>query len=116
MAGALAILAPLARAYPRAALTQYELGLALTALGQEEAGLQALRQAVALNGELPEAWRALGERLFAAGDLAGAEQAFAEHARAAVRVPPRPRGGRHIRRTVRGRGTPVASACRPASR
>ncbi len=87
MAGALAILAPLAQAYPRAALTQYELGLALTALGQEEAGLQALRTAVALNRELPEAWRALGERLFVSGDLAGAEKAFAEHARAEVRDP-----------------------------
>lgn len=87
MTGAKAILEPLARAYPRAALTQYELGLVLGALGDAESGLSALRQAVALNRELPEAWRALGERLFAVGDLPGAERAFAEHARAAVRDP-----------------------------
>lgn len=86
-AGAHALLAPLAQAFPRAALTQYELGLVLIELGQEEPGVAALRRAVALNRELPEAWRALGERLFAAGDLAGAERAFAEHARASVRSP-----------------------------
>ena len=81
------VLVPLAQAYPRAALTQYELGVVLSAQGQEAAALVALRQAVTLNRDLAEAWRALGERLFAAGDLAGAEQAFAEHARAAVRDP-----------------------------
>ncbi|WP_293902440.1 tetratricopeptide repeat-containing sulfotransferase family protein [Phenylobacterium sp.] len=85
--GAEAVLAPLALAYPRAALTQYELGLVLGARGEEAAAVAALRQAVTLNRELPDAWRALGDRLFAAGDLAGAERAFAEHARAAVRDP-----------------------------
>ena len=87
LAGARTVLGPLAQAYPRAALTQYELGVVLVADGQEAAGVAALRQAVALNRDLPEAWRALGERLFAAGDLVGAERAFAEHARAAVRDP-----------------------------
>ena len=86
-AGAGAVLSPLAAAFPRAALTQYELGLVLSAQGEAAAGLAALRQAVALNRELPEAWRALGERLFADGDLAGADRAFAEHARAAVTDP-----------------------------
>lgn len=84
LAQAQAVLAPLARAYPRAALTQYELGLVLTARGQPAGGLAALRQAVQLNRDLAEAWRALGDQLFAAGDLAGAERAYAEHARAAV--------------------------------
>jgi tetratricopeptide (TPR) repeat protein len=86
-AGARAILAPLARAYPRAALTQYELGMALGDLGETAAGLTALRIAVSLNRDLPEAWRAIGERLFAEGDIGGAEAAFAEHARAAVQDP-----------------------------
>lgn len=86
-AAAGAVLSPLAAAFPRAALTQYELGLVLSAKGEAAAGLAALRQAVALNRELPEAWRALGERLFADGDLAGADRAFAEHARAAVTDP-----------------------------
>ena len=87
MAGAHAMLAPLAGAFPRAALTQYELGLALRGLGEDAAGVAALRQAVALNCDLADAWRGLGEALFAIGDIAGAEAAFAEHARAAVTDP-----------------------------
>ena len=85
--GALAILAPLAGAYPRAALTQYELGMALADLGEAAAALMALRNATSLNRNLPEPWRALGDRLFADGDLAGADAAYAEHARAAVDDP-----------------------------
>jgi tetratricopeptide (TPR) repeat protein len=81
------ILAPLAAAYPRAALTQYELGMALGDLGETAAAIAALRNAVGLNRDLPDAWRALGDRLFAEGDIAGAEAAFAEHARAAVQDP-----------------------------
>jgi tetratricopeptide (TPR) repeat protein len=84
-APALAILAPLARAFPRAAQTQYELGLVLCARGDETAGQAALRQAVALKPDLAEGWKALGERLFAAGDDAGARAAFARHDRAMVR-------------------------------
>ncbi|MGH6963422.1 MAG: sulfotransferase, partial [Phenylobacterium sp.] len=86
-AAARSILAPLAAAYPRAALTQYELGMALGDLGETAAAIAALRNAVSLNRELPEAWQALGERLFAEGDIAGADAAFAEHARAAVQDP-----------------------------
>ena len=85
--GALAILTPLAGAYPRAALTQYELGMALADVGEAAAALTALRNATALNRDLAEAWRALGDRLFADGDLAGAEAAYAEHARAAIQDP-----------------------------
>jgi len=86
-AGARAVLAPLARAYPRAALTQYELGVVLAAQGEGPAAISALRHAVGLNRDLPEAWRALGRQLFAAGDVGGAENAFAEQARAAVHDP-----------------------------
>lgn len=81
------ILAPLAAAYPRAALTQYELGMTLGDLGETAAAIRALRNATSLNRDLPDAWRALGERLFAEGDIEGAEAAFAEHARAAVQDP-----------------------------
>ena len=83
-AAARALLAPLAQAYPRAARTQYELGLTLGDLGDRVGAVAALRQAVALNADLPEAWRALGDRLFADGDVSGAEAAFAEHERAAI--------------------------------
>ena len=81
------ILAPLARAYPRAAHTQYELGLTLAALGEPAPAAAALRSAVASNPALADAWKALGDLLFAQGDAAGAEAAFAEHARAIVTDP-----------------------------
>jgi predicted Zn-dependent protease len=86
-AGARAVLAPLAQAYPRAANTQYELGLTLAELGDPAAGAQALRNAVGLNRDLAEAWRALGDLNFRAGDAAAAEVAYAEHRRAAVTDP-----------------------------
>ncbi|MDB5423827.1 MAG: hypothetical protein JWQ29_1243 [Phenylobacterium sp.] len=85
--GALSVLAPLAKAYPRAALTQYELGLVLGDLGEASSAIAALRNATSLNRDLPEAWRALGDRLFLEGDIGGAEGAYAEHARAAVQDP-----------------------------
>lgn len=85
--GARAVLEPLARAYPRAANTQYELGMTLAVLGEAPAAVAALRRAVGVNRELPEAWRALGDLMFLAGDAAGAEAAFAEHARASVTDP-----------------------------
>jgi len=85
--GALTILRPLAAAYPNAALTQYEFGAALTLTGDPLAGIEALRRATTLGRDHAEAWRALGEALFAEGDNAGAEAAFAQHRRAQVRDP-----------------------------
>ena len=83
-AAALAMLSPLAKAHPRAAHTQYELGLAHSALGRPDAAIAALRQAVAMRPDLAEAWRALGDHLFVQGDEAGARNAFAEHGRASI--------------------------------
>jgi predicted Zn-dependent protease len=85
--GALAILRPLAAAYPKAALTQYEFGVALTLTGEPGRGIETLRRATALNRDHADAWRALGEALFAEGDNAGAEAAFAQHRRARVGDP-----------------------------
>ncbi|MDB5482686.1 MAG: hypothetical protein JWO83_3739 [Caulobacteraceae bacterium] len=87
VARAKAILAPLAAAYPRAAHTQYELGLVLEAVGERRGAIAALRKAVALRRDLPEAWRALGDLQFLEGDAAGAEAAFAEHGRASIQNP-----------------------------
>jgi len=84
---ALAILKPLAAAFPRAAHTRYELGMTLAAKDQPEQAIAALRQAVALKPDLAEAWRALGELLFAKGDNAGADAAFSAHDRAMIRDP-----------------------------
>jgi predicted Zn-dependent protease len=85
--GAKAVLAPLASAYARAANTQYELGLTLADLGETAAAEGALRQATALNRDLADAWRALGDLAFKAGDLPAAETAFAEQRRASITDP-----------------------------
>ena len=85
--GAASLLEPLAAAFPRAAQTRYELGLVRSDLGDQAGAVEALWQAVALNRDFALAWRALGERLFAAGDTAGSERAFAEFARAAITDP-----------------------------
>ena len=84
---ALGILRPLAVAHLRAARTQYELGRCLLATGDAAAGVAALRVAVGLNAELGEAWHALGDALFRAGDDGGAEWAAAGEARAALTKP-----------------------------
>jgi len=86
-AAAIAVLEPLSRAFPRAALTQYELGVALADVGERDAAITALRTATGLNRENAEAWRTLGDLLFVAGDARGAEAAFAEHDRAMVQDP-----------------------------
>ena len=86
-AGAKTLLAPLARAWPNAANTHYELGLALADLGEAERAADALRHAVGLNQDLADAWRALGDLAFKAGDMAGADAAYAEHRVAAVTEP-----------------------------
>jgi tetratricopeptide (TPR) repeat protein len=84
---ALAILRPLARAFPAAAHTQYELGMALAAKGDRVGAVEALRRAVAARRDLADAWAALGEILFSQGDTAGAERAFGEQERANIRDP-----------------------------
>ena len=86
-AGARALLEPLGRAYPQAALTQYELGLAAIGLGDPSEGALALRRAVGLKPDLAEGWKALGDALFAAGDAGGAKAAFKAHVRASVADP-----------------------------
>jgi len=87
LVGAQTILTPLSRAYPRAAMTHYELGATLADLGQPGPALTALRHAVGLNRELGAAWRAIADILFAQGDLTGSDAAYAEHARAEVQEP-----------------------------
>jgi predicted Zn-dependent protease len=82
-----AVLGPLAKAYPQAANTQYELGLALAELGEPEQAAEALRQATAVNRDLADAWRALGDLAFRAGDAAAADHAYAQQRRASVTDP-----------------------------
>jgi tetratricopeptide (TPR) repeat protein len=71
----------------RWAAAHYELGLALSASGQQAEGLVALKRAVALKPDLPDAWRALGDVLTVTGDAAAADLAYANHTRASTRDP-----------------------------
>lgn len=87
LAGARALIEPLAKAHPKAALTQYEYGRILAAEGRPGEAAEALRRAVAANPGLAEAWRALGDCLFALGDNRAADGAFAQQALAAVQDP-----------------------------
>jgi tetratricopeptide (TPR) repeat protein len=81
------VLEPLARTQPRSADTHHELGLTLAALGEGEPAIGALRRAVTLKRDMPDAWRALGDQLSLAGDGEGADLAYAEHIRASVNDP-----------------------------
>ena len=75
---ALNILLPLAKAWPKAATTRYELGVSLAALGREADALEALRLAVSLKPDLPEAWGALGELHFRRGEVEASDAAYAQ--------------------------------------
>ena len=86
-AAARRILGPLARAQPRSADTHFELGMALAALGQRDDALVALRHAVNLKRDLPEAWQGLGDLLTETGDAEGADRAYAQQIRASVSNP-----------------------------
>jgi len=78
-AASLAVLEPLAQSQPKWAAAHYELGLTCGAQRNGEAAVAALRRAVALKPEMPDAWRALGDHLTAIGDASGAEDAYAQH-------------------------------------
>jgi tetratricopeptide (TPR) repeat protein len=84
---ALAVLDALVRAQPKWGAAHYERALALSVAGQGDAALEALRQAVALEPHLTDAWRALADHLRASGDEAAAEAAYAQQIKAATRDP-----------------------------
>ena len=72
---------------PRWAAAHYELGKTLGGIGQGEAAIEALRQAVALKPDFPDAWLALADHLNAIGDAPGADAAYARHLKAATKDP-----------------------------
>lgn len=80
-AEALPVLLDLARAYPQAARTRYELGLTLCAVGRTGEGDPQLDAAVALDPGHAEAWAAIADRAFARGDVAAERRARAALAR-----------------------------------
>ncbi|MGS1121638.1 tetratricopeptide repeat protein [Rhodanobacter sp. UC4436_H3] len=76
---ALDILLPLAPSQPTWAALQLDLGVVLGRLGRGEEAIAALRRAVALKPDLPQAWRELGDHLMAAGEQDAADAAYARH-------------------------------------
>lgn len=72
---------------PRQPLAQFLLGLAYSASRQGDQAIAALRRAVELKPDLPDAWRTLADHLTAAGDAAGADHAYAQHIRYSTRDP-----------------------------
>ena len=82
-----AVLEPLAQSQPNWAAAHYELGLTLGARRNGEGAVAALRRAVSLKPELPDAWRALGDHLTAIGDASGADDAYAQHIKFSTRDP-----------------------------
>jgi tetratricopeptide (TPR) repeat protein len=82
---ALQILEQLTRTQPNWAAAHYELGLTLISTGRP--AIAALRRAVTLKPDLPDAWRTLGDRLTIEGDLKGADDAYAQHIKASTKDP-----------------------------
>ncbi|MBD8880601.1 sulfotransferase [Rhodanobacter sp. 7MK24] len=85
--GALDVLAPLARAQPNWAAIHFDLGLALARSGRGQEAIAALRRAVMLKPDLPQAWRVLGDCLMAAGEQEAGDAAYARHVRHSTRDP-----------------------------
>jgi tetratricopeptide (TPR) repeat protein len=86
-AAAVQILGPLVTAQPSWAAAHYEYGVALGNEGRGEAAIAALRRAVALKPEFADAWLVLAGHLGAAGDVAGADAAYARHIKCSTKDP-----------------------------
>jgi len=84
---ALAILERLTAAQPSWAAAHYEFGAALGDAGAPQAAVVALRRAVSLKPDLPDAWRDLGDQLTVLGDGKGAEAAYARHIKTSNKDP-----------------------------
>jgi tetratricopeptide (TPR) repeat protein len=81
------VLEPLARSQPNWAAVHHELGLTLGVRRNGDGAVAALRRAVSLKPEMPDAWRALGDHLTAIGDATGADEAYAQHIKFSTRDP-----------------------------
>jgi predicted Zn-dependent protease len=86
-ASALTILEHLVATQPNWAAAHYELGVALGDAQQRKAALVALRRAVALKPDMPDAWREIGDQLTMLGDKEGADGAYARHIKASTKDP-----------------------------
>ena len=86
-ASAIEILRPLCESWPDAPLPHLQLGLCLRETGDNEAAVQSMRRAVAINSDFSDAWLALADLLTAMADTAGADEAFGMYIRHSMREP-----------------------------
>ena len=84
---ALQVLEPLAALHPRWALAHYELALTFSGAERHAAAISSLRSALAQKPDMADAWRALGDELWIAGDAAGADGAYAQNIKASNKDP-----------------------------
>jgi tetratricopeptide (TPR) repeat protein len=84
---ALEVLEPLAREQPRAAAVHQELGIARAEGGLSVDAIAALRRAVELKPDAPDAWRFLADQLDLVGESSAADAARARYLKAATRDP-----------------------------
>lgn len=80
-AAAVATLEPWVAREPKSAVLRFEIGRAYRAAGRTADGVSAIRQAVALDAALAEAWRELAELSFGTGDEAGGDAAYLRYSR-----------------------------------
>jgi tetratricopeptide (TPR) repeat protein len=83
----LATLNALASDHGAWALAQFELAKTLGTLRQGEAAIAALRRAVQLKPDLPDAWRTLADHLTAIGEVEAADEAYRMHIKHSTRDP-----------------------------
>jgi tetratricopeptide (TPR) repeat protein len=84
---ALAVLEPLAREQPRSAPAHLELAIARGEAGRAPDAVAALRRAVQLKPDSPDAWRLLADYLDTVGDADAADQARARYLKWATKDP-----------------------------
>ena len=87
LATSLSTLTELTSAHGAWALGHFELAKTLGALRQGEAAIAALRRAVQLKPDLPDAWRTLADHLTAIGEVEAADEAYRLHIKHSVRDP-----------------------------
>jgi len=79
------VLDRLAKTFPDRGEIQFDLGLALLRSGRGRDAIAALRRAVQSNPGLPQAWRLLGDALWAEGERGLAHAAYLDHVRHSTR-------------------------------
>ncbi len=81
------VLSALCDAQHRWAQAHYELGVSLIEAEQPREAVRALRKAVEVKPDLPDAWRALGDALTVLGEAEQADRAYASHIKFSTRDP-----------------------------